>query len=373
MDVGSVRERAADASKVLVRLPNWLGDIMMALPALQALRAALPNAEIVAMVRPDHVELVGRVTGLNGVIVAAARNGSDRYRTGLAVIRELRNGGFDTAVVLAPSFEAALTVWLAGIKVRVGHDTDYRGIFLNRVVAMRDVHQSDAFLDVVAELAANTKRLSVPAGVFGGGSADQVCRFVCAPKERDWADRFFSEADFSSETRPVFINPAAAKRPRAWSAEKFVKLVDILAAHHPKLPVIVHHHHPFELPDGWPGRTSAHILSGASLMELAAVVERCRLYVGNNSGPMHVAAALGVPTIAVYGSTSPALTSPRGAEGARHVSVSANFNCSPCRERFFEECPSPPSADERPPCLNAISIETVVEAVEDILATDGPT
>ena len=353
---GVASEQVAAVGKVLVRLPNWLGDIMMALPALQALRAALPSAEIVAMVRPDHAELADRIVGLDGIVTAAPQNGPERYRAGLTATRELRQRGFDVAVVLAPSFEAALTVWLAGIKLRIGHDTDHRGALLNRVVAIRDGHQAEGFLDVVAELGAQPDETIAQASVF-----------ACAPQEQAWAEQFLSDVGVSGGTKPIFVNPAAAKRPRAWAGDRFVQLTDALVARHPDVPVILHHHHPFELPDGWPGRDAIRILSGASLMELAAVVERCRLYVGNNSGPMHVAAALGVPTIGVFGSMSPELTAPRGPRGARHLSVSAHFDCSPCRERFFDECPSPPSADERPPCLNAITVESVVEAVDEAL------
>ena len=136
--------------KVLVRLPNWLGDLMMAMPALRALRANLPTAELVAMARPGHRDLVGRITGLNGVLEAAPR--SRRYRAEWAVVRVLRQRRFDLAVVLAPSFEAALTVWLAGIDVRIGQATDHRAVLLTRAVPVRAVHQSQAFLDVVAAL-----------------------------------------------------------------------------------------------------------------------------------------------------------------------------------------------------------------------------
>ena len=354
--------------RLLVRLPNWVGDIMMALPALQALRAAHSKAEIVVMVRPDHVDFVRRISGLDGAVAAAPRNGPDRYRSALATTRELRQGDFDAAVVLASSFEAALTVWLAGIKVRVGHDTDHRGALLNRVVPKRKTHQSDLFLDVVKELESEHVGESFTTPVDAEpGSAGGTCRFRCGPEEREWAQRFLARAGMSVEARPIFINPAAAKRPRAWAADRFVQLAEALVERHADTAVIVHDHHPFEVPSDWSGKRRIHVLSGASLMQLAGVVERCCLYVGNNSGPMHIAAALGIPTVGVFGSMSPGVTAPRSPNGAQHVSVTANFECSPCRERFFEECPSPPSVDERPPCLNAIPVESVVRAVDEAL------
>ncbi len=354
--------------KVLVRLPNWLGDLMMALPALRALRADLPGAELVAMARPSHRDLVGRITGLNGVLEAAPRN--RRYRAEWAVVRALRQRRFDLAVVLAPSFEAALTVWLAGIEVRIGQATDHRAGLLTHAVPVRAVHQSQAFLDVVTALDGAVKKRAAGSPQAQPAAAKNECRLVCAPEERQWADRFFAKAGLSLAARPIFVNPAATKRPRAWSAERFVALVDTLAARYPDVPVVVHRHPPFEAPDGWPAQSSIHFLVDARLMEVVAIVERCRLYIGNNSGPMHVAAALGVPTIAVYGSTSPALTAPHAGHGTRHVAVSADFACSPCRERFFEECPSPPSVDDRPPCLNAIGVDQVAEAVDAVLSED---
>ena len=103
-------------------------------------------------------------------------------------------------------------------------------------------------------------------------------------------------------------------------------------------------------------------------MQLGAVVERCGLYVGNDSGPMHLAAALGIPTVGIYGPSSPDRTSPRGTLEAPHLAVSAFFECSPCREKFFDECPSPPTSDRKPPCLAQVSVETVVAEVDRMLA-----
>ena len=341
--------------RLLVRLPNWVGDIMMALPAVQALRAALPDARIVGMARPAHVELATRIRGLNDVLAAAPRTGGGRFRASWVAFTGLRRARFDAAVVMAPSFEAALTIWLAGIPIRVGHETDHRSALLNRVVGVRETHRADGFLDLVRE--------------FGIEEQAEPAALELSELDRRFADEFFNGVGVDREARPIFVNPAAAKRPRAWSSDRFRELSDAVASAHPDVPVIVHDHPPFEAPEGWPISQQIHGLSGAnlSLVELAAVIEKCCLYVGNDSGPMHLAAALGVPTVGIYGSSSPQRTSPRGANGAAHIVVSAGFECSPCRERFFDECPSPPSAEQRPPCLEAIDVETVAASVDRIL------
>ena len=336
--------------RVLIRLPNWVGDMMMALPAIQSLRAALPEAHLVGMARPEHLELAQRISALDEIIEAGPRTGVDRHRLVWAAMRKLRSADLDAAVLLAPSFEAALTVWFAGIPVRVGHDTDHRVALLSRVVPVRAGHRADGFQDLVLQLGA--KASSVEVGL------------QCMPSDRSYVDRQLERSGFGPDVRPIFINPAAAKKPRAWASDRFCQLAEAISERHPGVPVFIHDHHPFDRPKGWPSARSISVVSGVSLVELAALMERCSLYVGNDSGPMHLAAALGVPTIGIYGPSSPGRTSPRGAKGATHIPISASFECSPCRERFFDECPSLPTADQRPPCLNEISVETVAAEVD---------
>ena len=346
--------------RVLIRLPNWVGDMMIALPAIHSLRVACPEARLIGMARPEYVELAQRIEALDEVVSAPPRAGSDRHRATLAVTRSLRHANLDAAVLLAPSFEAALTVWLAGIPLRVGHGTDHRAALLNRVVDVRDCHRSDGFQDLVSELGAK-----LADGIDGPGSLKLVA------SDRAYVDRLSTTFGSPGLASPVFVNPASGKKPRAWASDRFRQLVECLAERHPGMSVLVHDHHPFDRPDGWPSSDSIRTVSGASLVELAAVIERCSLYVGNDSGPMHIAAALGVPTVGIYGPSSPERTSPHGVKGAAHIPVSASFACSPCRERFFEECPSPPSPDERPPCLNDVSVEMVAEAVDRIVQSQS--
>lgn len=344
----------SSATRILIRLPNWVGDICMALPAVQALRAGKPAAHLVAMARPQHVELAGRIGGLDA-IVPAPPSGAGRARAWWRAVRTLRAARLQAAVLLAPSFESALTALAAGIPLRIGHGTDGRSLLLNRCVEPAPHrHRSDGFLDLV--------------GALGAGAASGPLPFRLRAAERRHADRLFDQAGLTGGERPVLVNPAAAKIPRAWSADRFRTLAETIAERHPGLPVLVHCHHPFESPAGWPRHPAIRNVRGLTLIQLGAVIERCCLYVGNDSGPMHVAAALCVPTVGIYGPSSPARTAPRGAAGARHAAVSSLFSCSPCRERFFDECPAPPAADGRPPCLDALPLEAVAAEVDRLLA-----
>ena len=343
-------------TRILIRLPNWVGDIMIALPAIHSLRVACPESQLVGMARPEHVELAQRIGALDEVLPAPPSAGVDRYRATLSVPGSLRHANLDAAVLLAPSFEAALTVWLAGIPLRVGHGTDHRAALLNRVVEVQDCHRSDGFQDLVSELGAKPIE-----------RVDDLGLLQVEASDRAYIDRLLTTLGPPGLASPIFINPASGKKPRAWASDRFRQLAEHLAERYPAMSVLVHDHHPFDPPAGWPSSDSIRTVSGASLVELAAVIERCSLYVGNDSGPMHIAAALGVPTVGIYGSSSPDRTSPHGVWRAVHLSVSASFACSPCRERFFEDCPSLPSSDERPPCLNEVSVKMVAAEVDRIL------
>ena len=340
-------------TRLLVRLPNWVGDILMARPAVQALRARWPEARVVGMARAQHIELVERFGAFDQLVEAPGRSGLRRAADVWAAARRLRLRRLDTAVVLAPSFEAALSPWLAGIGRRIGHDTDRRRRLLTDPVGPRPGgHRADEYLDLVRVLDA----VDPPTAVLP---------LALTAADRVYADRLFETLAWDEDSRPLFVNPAAAKTPRAWSAERFRALVERLSG--AGRPVIVHDRPPFV---ARPDRAGGHrtvLVRDATLPELAALLERCALYVGNDSGPAHLAAAVGIPTVTIHGPSSPGRTVPHGGGAGSHVAVSASFPCSPCRERFFDECPSPPSADGRPPCLVAVTVDEVAAAVQRVL------
>ena len=341
-----------DPTRVLVRLPNWVGDVLMARPAIRALRARWPEARLVGMARAGHAALVERLGVFDRVVDAPGGSGLARAAAVGAAARALRPRRLDTAVVLAPSFEAALVAWLAGVGRRIGHDTDRRRALLTDPVAPRPgAHRADEYLDLTRVLDAGDP----PAG---------AAPLALTAADRAYAARLFDALGWPGDCRPLFVNPAAAKTPRAWSAERFRALLERLSA--TGRPLVVHDRPPFAAgPARVEGRGVARVRD-ATLPELAALLERCALYVGNDSGPAHVAAAVGIPTVTIHGPSSPGRTAPRGGAGP-HAAVSAAFPCSPCRERFFRECPSPPSADGRPPCLAAVTVDEVAAAVQRVL------
>ena len=310
------------------------------------------------MARAAHLELAKRFGVFDDVVKAPAGGGLRGATAVWSAVRRLRDETLDAAALLAPSFEAALTARLAGIPVRVGHATDRRGALLTEVVPhIPDRHRSQGYVDIVARLAAVSDMTSPT--------------LALSDDDRRFGDRLFAGLSWPADARPLFVNPAAAKTPRAWSGDRFRRLVETFAERRTGVRVLVHERPPFQAPAAWTAHRAIGVVAGATLVQLAGVLERCVLYVGNDSGPLHLAAALGVPTVGLYGSSSPRQTSPDPGLAARHTSVSAHLPCAPCRERFFTECPAPPTWDGRPPCLDQITLEMVLTDVDRLLESAG--
>lgn len=349
-------------ARIFVRLPNWVGDIMMARPALHALRAHWPGARLVGMSRAGHRPLVERFGLFDDVLAAPEGAGLVQVAAVWSAACKVREQRPDAAIVMATSFEAALTTWLAGVGVRIGHDTDRRAPLLTGAVRLRvEAHRADALRDL--------------ARVLGADAEATVPPLALTAADRAYAARLFHTMSWADETRPILLNPAAAKTPRAWSSDRFRVLAEQLTTGADAQRLIMHARAPFVASTEWGRVHGIALVDDASLPELAALFERCALYIGNDSGPAHLAAAAGIPTVTIFGPSTPGRTGPgvrwsatASAAHDPHQAVSASFACSPCRERFFDECPAPPSVDGRPPCLDAVTVDAVVARVDQVFA-----
>lgn len=348
-------------ARIFVRLPNWVGDIMMARPALHAIRAHWPDARLVGMSRAGHRSLVDRLGLFDDVLVAPEGHVLVQVPAVWSAACRVREHRPDAAIVMATSFEAALTTWLAGVGVRIGHDTDRRATLLTGAVRLRaEDHRADAFRDL--------------ARVLGVDVAVTVPPLALTMPDRAYAERLFHTMSWTDKSRPILLNPAASKTPRAWSSDRFRVLAEQLTTGTDTQPLIMHARTPFMASAEWGRAHGIALVDDASLPELAALLERCALYIGNDSGPAHLAAAVGIPTVTIFGPSTPERTGPdvrwlttASVTRDMHQAVSASFACSPCRERFFDECPAPPSVDGRPPCLDAVTVDTVIARVDQML------
>jgi heptosyltransferase II len=329
--------------KILIRSPNWIGDAVMTTPAMGAIRSSFPEAEIVVAANPNVAELFQPHPYSNGVLIFDKKGLHQGMGGFLRFCGLLKEQGFDLAVLFQNAIEAAIMTFLARIPRRAGYRTDQRGFLLTHPVAIgeaeRRLHHTTYYLRMLNIL-----------GIRGG---TEQLRLQCTDPEQAWATATLGHGSW------VAINPGAtfgsAKR---WIPERFARVADTLANRHGTHTVIIGG--PVETAMGRAVETAMlttplNLVGQTSIRQLMAVLARCNLLVTNDSGPMHVAAALGTAVVAIFGPTDHATTSPFSPWSRLVRKV---VDCSPC---LLRDCPS----DHR--CMSEIAVEDVLEAAEDLL------
>ncbi len=336
--------------RVLVRAPNWMGDAVMCEPALRGLRACFPSAEIVLLAKPMVAELLSSQPSLNRVVVYEDKKAYAGLSGKWALAGVLRRERFDLAVLFQNAFEAALLAWLAGIPRRYGYVTDGRAMLLTDPVAVPDrsavVHQVRYYWDLLK-----------PLGVTGEPPAPQLS--VTADEEAAIAGRL-KDAGMAPADMLVGINPGStyggAKR---WLPDRFAETAERVCGTIERdtgrsVSVAIfggkgEEELGYAVAERLTRRTI--LLSGrTTIRELMAATKRCAVLLTNDTGPMHVAAAFGVPVVAVFGPTDWRTTAPYGQEQGV---VRQPVECAPC---LLRECP----IDHR--CMTRVSVEQVYDA-----------
>jgi heptosyltransferase II len=340
IDSGRVR-------KILVRSVNWLGDAVMITPALAALRAHFPEAEITVLANPLVSQLFSPHDSVDRVITFDRKK--HRGIGGrLKLAAKLRREHFDLAVIFTNSFEGALIPFLAGIPLRLGKKSDGRGMLLSHGWPKRlqntDEHQVLNYLDMV-------HYFGIPAAGRGIGLR------TTAQEDREMAalleSRGIAATDFV-----IGINPGAtfgsAKR---WYPDRFAEVARELAERWGGRVVITGGAAETEMAGGIEALLAGgcvNLAGATSVRQLMALIKRCNFFVTNDSGPMHIAAAFGVPLVAIFGSTDHRTTSAFFDKG---VVVRRGADCAPCMKR---ECPT----DHR--CMTAVTASEVIAAAEKL-------
>jgi heptosyltransferase-2 len=334
--------------RILVRAPTWLGDAVMATPALRALRAANPDAQICVEGRPALAELLAPLPGVDRFLPDAGRLAGR--------VRALRAGRFDCALLLPDSARAALGPFLARIPRRIGHARDpLRRALLTQVLETPRVGGRREPLPTLERYLRITRRLGCP-------DRGHALELRVAAETRRRVARRLASLGLSPEAELLLVAPGGGFGPsKRWPPRHFARACDGAAQQLGLRPVVVTG--PGEAALGAAledaGREPLTRIPGPlGLAELAALVERARLLLCNDSGPRHVAAALGTPAVVVMGPTHPVHSAlPRRAERV----LRRELACSPCQLRV---CP----IDHR--CLEQLEPERAVAAAAELLS--GP-
>jgi heptosyltransferase-2/heptosyltransferase-3 len=352
---------------LLIR-PDHLGDILFLTPALHALRAALPDARITALSGPWGAAAIRDNPDLNGVDVCPFP-GFERqpkasllapYRLLFEQARSLQGQNCDTAVILR--FDHWWGAWLAaaaGIPRRIGYDRPETRPFLTEALPYRaerhEVEQNGSLLAAAAE----------PGAIPELGPT----RFAIAEADRTWAHGWLQSHNVQTGAPLVAIHAGAGAAVKQWSLAAWARVADTLAESHGAQVLLT----------GVPeerlltraiGEAMAHpVLDAAgetTLGQLAALLERCTLAMGADSGPLHLAVAVGTPTIHLYGPVAPVKFGPWG-NPARHIALVTNWPCAPCNRLDWA-----PDVLERHRCMADITPEQVLAVARRLLEGDQP-
>ena len=350
---------------LLVRL-RLIGDVVFTTPAIRAIRRHYPNARITYIVEEEAAAVVRHNPHLDEVIVAKSPRGAGRLRADIALIRRLRREKYDLAIDFHGGPRSSLLTWLSGARQRIGYDVVGRGwMYTTRVPrprVLRPRHSVVSQWDVL-----------LPLGIAPPNPETDAPEMPADAEATSRVARRLAEAAIGVDTPVLVIHVSAGNPFRRWPSSSFVELVCRLASTDSTRRIILTSG-PSDAAAAAaiakeararlaPGDRAAVVECGEfDLAELRALIARAALYIGGDSGPLHIAGTTDVPVVGLYGPTLPVRSQPF--RGARFVSAAAevaDLPCRPCDQRRCEP------GDFR--CLTGISAETVAALAERALHT----
>jgi heptosyltransferase-2 len=345
--------------RLVILAPNWLGDVVMALPAVAAMRAWFPGAHLAVAARHSVAPILTLADGVDEVVTLTGR-GDWRDGAGRrADARRLADGRFDVALILPNSFQAAWVVRRANVPERWGYAADARRLLLTRAVRRRrGLTQATYYAALVSGL--------------GGPEAPLAAALRIPEAIGRGADVLLRETGWAGDPIVAFAPGAAFGPAKMWLPERAGRVAARLRQSDRVTPVFVGTTADRPAIDEAIGAYRS--VCGASapaidlggrteLPVLAAVLARCRAALCNDSGAMHVAAAVGTPVAAIFGPTDERLTSPLPHPSGRpFVAVTGQAACRPCHLRV---CP----IDHR--CMTSVEVELVADTLSGRMRGEG--
>lgn len=341
---------------ILVRATNWVGDTVMSLPALHALRERFPSARISILARPWVASLYEREPFCDELIPYEAPRGWKGVGQKWKAASDLRQRGFDCAVLLQNAFESAALVWLARIPVRIGYDRDARGWLLTHRIPVPSSdeaphHQRFYYLELL-------KR----AKLIAGYSSEAFVSLSYAPAAAEQGRKRFLEHGLIASV--VGVSPGAAYGgAKRWLPERFADAALKIAHERNASIAVFGSNEEASICESVrqrveaAGAVCANLAGATTLREFIELAAACEVFLTNDSGPMHIASALGVPTVAIFGATDDRATGPTGL----HTRVVREpVECSPC---LLRECP----IDHR--CMVRVNADRVAETALSLCKT----
>jgi heptosyltransferase II len=339
--------------KIMIRATNWIGDAIMALPALHAVRAKFPEAHIAIVARP-YVADIYRDQSVCDELIPYDPQGQHRGWRGRELLaKELRFQKFDTALLLQNAFDAAWLAWRAGIPQRIGYARDGRSLLLTHAIAVPKPgqipeHEKFYYLELLRR-----------AGWIDALHAETHIELQVLDAERKRAALVLVEGGSRPSALRIAVGAGASYgSAKCWPPERFANALNQTLSQIDADVILFGTASEARVSSAIASqlRRSAIDLTGKTpIADLPALLSQCHLFLGNDSGATHVAAAVGLPVVAVFGPTDPQGTAP---VTPRATVVQQKPYCSPC---FLRRCPT----DHR--CMTAVQPEMVASALHQRL------
>ena len=342
--------------KILVRATNWVGDAIMALPALRAVRAKFADAHISIVARPYVADIYRGQSVCDELIAYDPRGAEKGFGGRERLAARLRAGKFDVALLLQNAFDAAWLAWRAGIPERIGYARDGRGILLTQSVPVPRVgeipaHEQFYYLELVrragwVERVEGESEISLAVSREAGEAAEQklIAAGAC------------SRASGAGTLRVAIGAGASYGSAKCWLPERFAEVANRMMAESDAEVILFGTANETAVSNAIVAglkRKPIDLTGKTAIAELPALLSRCQLFIGNDSGAMHVASAVGLPVVAIFGPTDPFGTAP---VTPKCTIVQEKAYCSPC---FLRRCPT----DHR--CMTRVSAESVTTAARE--------
>ena len=273
--------------RILILRMGPLGETLLTTPVIRALRGRFPEAYIAYMVAPGREDLVSENPNLDEVII---------YSVSIPkLIYGMAKRSFEMVVILQPTFRLVFHTFLARIPFRIGFETNSgKGRLLHVAVPNNiDQHETARYLDVVRGI--------------GIEPDNEEPEMYVNPAAQRWADAFLADAGIYSNRPLIGLNPGSGSESRRWSKAGFAQVGDWLHQKYDAQIFITAGDAEGSLPDDVANLMSCSpiILTGITPMQLGAMLQKCRLYISNDTGPMHMSTAVKTPTIALFGASNP--------------------------------------------------------------------
>jgi heptosyltransferase-2 len=341
--------------KILIRATNWVGDAIMALPALRAVRRRFPEADITIVARP-YVADIYRDQQICDQLIPYDLQGSHTGFFGRErLAAELSALKFDVALLLQNAFEAAWLAWRAGIPERIGYARDGRSFLLTKAVPVPKrgeipAHEKFYYLELLRR-----------AGWLDSVRDEAFIALTVPEEKRRSAEESLSKSGVRRGVVRIAIGAGASYgSAKCWPPPRFAELANRLQSQTDADVILFGTAAEAAVSNAISAemqRSPIDLTGKTAIADLPALLSQCHLFIGNDSGAMHVAAAVGLPIVAVYGPTDPDGTAP---VTPRCSIVQQRPYCSPC---FLRRCPT----DHR--CMKEVTAEMMETAAKSWLST----